>query len=133
LTTTVTATPTGDGCPGLCGVDDDGDGQIDEGSSADDDEDGNTDEDFYGTVVFYLDDGVVKERMPVPWDISGGGLVNGLDYMVSDIADNVTRFRVERPAASASGEQLVYLTLELAGPTGTVVSLTNRVRVGGGL
>jgi prepilin-type N-terminal cleavage/methylation domain-containing protein len=123
----------GDGCPGLCGVDDDGDGQIDEGSSADDDEDGNTDEDFYGALVFYLDDGVVKERMPVPWDISGGGLVSGLDYMVSDIADNVTRFRVERPAASASGEQLVYLTLELTGPTGTVVSLTSRIRVGGGL
>jgi hypothetical protein len=123
----------GDGCPGLCGVDDDGDGQIDEGSTSDDDEDGNTDEDFYGTVVFYLDSGVIKERMPVPWDISGDGLVSGLDYIVSDIADNVTRFRVERPIASTPDQQLVDLTLELTGPAGQVVSLNARVRVGGAL
>jgi len=123
----------GDGCPGVCGVDDDGDGQVDEGSVNDDDEDGQSDEDFYGVVVFYLDDGVIKERMPVPWDISGGGLVSGLDYMVSDIAANVSRFRVERLIAGASGEQLVELTLEFTGPTGIVVSLTSRVRVGGAL
>ncbi|NIR30997.1 MAG: hypothetical protein GWN84_17110 [Gammaproteobacteria bacterium] len=34
-----------DGCPGICGVDDDGDGLVDEGSSRDDDEDGLDDED----------------------------------------------------------------------------------------
>ncbi|KPK47317.1 MAG: hypothetical protein AMJ77_03525 [Dehalococcoidia bacterium SM23_28_2] len=35
----------GDGCPGVCGVDDDGDTVIDEGSVYDDDEDGSNDED----------------------------------------------------------------------------------------
>jgi hypothetical protein len=35
----------GDGCPGLCGVDDDGDGETDEGFISDDDEDGQIDED----------------------------------------------------------------------------------------
>lgn len=122
-----------DGCPGVCGVDDDEDGLIDEGNAADDDEDGNTDEDFYGAVVFYLDNGVIKERMPVPWDISGDSLVNGLDYIVSDIADSVTRFRVERIAAASGRPQLVSIELELTGPTGTVVSLEMRVRIGGAL
>ncbi|HEY5597158.1 MAG TPA: hypothetical protein VIL47_07820, partial [Candidatus Bipolaricaulota bacterium] len=37
-----------DGCPGVCGVDDDGDGQIDEGNVNDDDEDGRIDEDPVG-------------------------------------------------------------------------------------
>lgn len=123
----------GDGCPGLCGVDDDGDGLIDEGSAGDDDEDGNTDEDFYGTVVFYLDNGVIKERMPVPWDISGGGLINGLDYITSDIADNVTRFRVERLTGTSGAHPLVSIELELTGPAGAVVSLDTRIRIGGAL
>ena len=34
----------GDGCPGICGVDDDGDGYIDEGEVADDDENGYVDD-----------------------------------------------------------------------------------------
>ncbi len=34
----------GDGCPGLCGVDDDHDGQVDEGNLADDDENGLVDD-----------------------------------------------------------------------------------------
>lgn len=123
----------GDGCPGLCGVDDDGDGQVDEGSVDDDDEDGVVDEDFYGTIVFYLDNGVIKERMPVPWDISGGGLISGLDYIVSDIADNVTRFRVERLIVTAGAPSLVSIELELTGPTGAIVSLDTRIRIGGAL
>jgi hypothetical protein len=41
----------GDGCPGLCGVDDDNDGDIDEGDINDDDEDGAVDEDSKGFEV----------------------------------------------------------------------------------
>jgi len=124
----------GDGCPGICGVDDDGDGLIDEGSASDDDEDGKIDEDFYGTVVFYLDSGVIKERVPVPWDISGGGLISGLDYIVSDIAANVTRLRFERLLPAAGGPQLVDITLELTGPdTGETVNLHTQIRLGGAL
>lgn len=124
----------GDGCPGLCGVDDDADGTIDEGSANDDDEDGQIDEDFYGTIVFYLDNGVIKERMPVPWDISGGGLISGLDYITSDIAANVTRLRFERSTPAGGGPQLVDITLELTGPeTGATVNLHTQIRVGGAL
>jgi type II secretory pathway pseudopilin PulG len=122
-----------DGCPGLCGVDDDGDGLVDEGSASDDDEDGQSDEDFYGTVAFYLDNGVLKERMPVPWDISGGGLVNGLDYITSDIAENVTHLRFER-LLPAGGAQVVEITLELTGPdSGETVNLHTQIRIGGAL
>ena len=124
----------GDGCPGVCGVDDDGDGFIDEGNADDDDEDGEEFDDWYNAVVFYLSNGVLMQRTPVPWDISGGGLVGGQDFIVSDIADNVTRFRVERVAGVAGSDQLVDITLELTSPiNGEMVSLQTRVRVGGAL
>jgi len=123
-----------DGCPGICGVDDDADGFIDEGNVADDDEDGQNDEDWYNALVFYLDNGILKQRTPVPWDISGGGIVGGQDFIVSAIAENVTRLRIERVPGTTGGVQLVDLTLDLTSPeTGEMVSLQTRVRVGGAL
>ena len=124
----------GDGCPGICGVDDDEDGLVDEGSVSDDDEDGRSDEDYYGTVVFYLDSGLLKERMHVPWDISGGGLISGLDYVTSDIASNVTRLRFERLPPAGGGSQVVDITLELTDPeNGETVSLHTPIRIGSAL
>ena len=124
----------GDGCPGVCGIDDDADGQVDEGSSFDDDEDGKIDEDWYDPVVFYLDNGTLMQRTPVPWDESGGGLVNGLDFIVEPIAENVTRFRVERLPQNGDRAVTVDLTLALTSPvTGETVSLNTRIRVGGAL
>ena len=127
----------GDGCPGLCGVDDDSDGTVDDGINDDDDEEGSGFEDGYDPVVFYLDGDSLLERMPVPWNADGNsspdGPVDGRDFVESVIAENVTRFRVERPIASAPGEPLIDLTLELTGPTGRVVSLNARVRLGGAL
>ena len=125
----------GDGCPGICGVDDDGDGLVDEGSgSSNDDEDDQTDEDWYDPLVFYLNGNSLMQRTPVPWDISGGSLVSGLDFIADPIADNVTRFRVERITVAADADQLVDLTLELSSPvSGETVSLHTRVRVGGAL
>jgi len=123
-----------DGCPGVCGVDDDADGGIDEGSVDDDDEDGQSDEDWYNAVVFYMDNGILKLRTPVPWDESGVGGITGRDFITSDIADNVTRFRVERVAGVAGNEQLVDITLELTSPaSGEMVSLQTQVRIGGAL
>ena len=55
-----------DGAPGIAGVDDDGDGSIDEGDVADDDEDGQSDEDWYDPVVFYLSGSAVIERRAYP-------------------------------------------------------------------
>ncbi len=123
----------GDGCDGICGVDDDGDGAVDEHPSADDDEDGTNNEDWFDVVVFYLEDGVLKERMPVPWDESGGGSVTGLDYLTSDLAVEITRLRFERIAAPSGGLPLVDITLELTSAAGETVSLNRRVRVGGAL
>lgn len=122
-----------DGAAGVAGVDDDADGQIDEGNAADDDEDGVVDEDWLDVVVFHLQGDSLIERHPVPWDETGNGFVSGRDFVESVIAENITRFRVERPVPSASGEQLIDLTLELTGPTGSVISLNNRVRIGGAL
>lgn len=120
----------GDGAPGVAGVDDDNDGQIDEGSNADDDEDGASNEDWLDAHAFYLQGSNLVERQPVPWDESGAGGITGRDYIISVIAENVTRFRVERPPTAPSGRQLVYLTLELTGAGGATVSLDTRVRVG---
>ena len=123
----------GDGCPAICGVDDDADGSIDEGSYEDDDEDGNTDEDWYDPLVFYLDSGVLKMRTPVPWDETGSNGINGRDFVVSDLAANVTRFRVER-LDNGNEVEIIELTLELTSPlTGEMVSLQSQVRIGGAL
>ena len=123
-----------DGCPGVCGVDDDGDGSIDEGSVDDDDEDGQADEDWYNAVVFHLNGSTLVQRTPVPWDETGVGGISGRDYITSDIASNVSRFRVERVAGVANNEQLVDITLDLTSPaTGEIVSLQTQVRIGGAL
>ncbi len=122
-----------DGCPGICGVDDDADGSIDEGGVDDDDEDGQADEDWYDPLVFYLDSGVLKVRNPVPWDETGFGGITGRDFIISDLANNVTRFRVER-LDNGSVVEIIDLTLELTSPlTGETVSLQAQVRVGGAL
>lgn len=125
----------GDNCTGVCGVDDDADNQVDEGFfDYDDDEDGQSDEDWYDTVVFYLDNGTLMQRTPVPWDESGGGFITGLDFIVEPIAENVTRFRVERLPQNGDRLMLVELTLELTNPLSSeTVSLNTRVRIGGAL
>lgn len=123
----------GDGQAGAAGVDEDGDGVIDEGDYRDEDEDGQTDEDSYNPVVFFLNGGELIERIPVPWDEDGGGIVNGRDFVLSPIAENVTRLRFERVPAAPGRAQLVDITLELATPAAGTVSLNTRVRVGGAL
>ena len=128
----------GDGCPGVCGVDDDGDGLIDEGATDDDDEDGGSFDDPYDPVVFYLNGGDLMQRTPVPWDTDGisipDGPVDGRDFIASPIAENVTRFRVERLPQGGDRSQIIDLTLELTSPvTGEMVSLHTQVRVGGAL
>ena len=123
-----------DGCAGICGVDDDADGTLDEGDVADDDEDGASDEDWYDALVFYLDNGTLMQRTPVPWDEDGSSGVSGLDYIVEPLAENVSRFRVERLLPKGNRPLLLDLTLELTSPTtGESVSLHSRIRVGAAL
>ena len=119
---------------GIAGVDDDLDGTVDEGNQNDDDEDGINDEDGYDTVVFYLNNGNLLERLPVPWDVNGDSLVTGVDFVTSTLAEHVTRFRVERVPHKGGRYQLVDLTVELTSPTtGELISLSTQVRVGGAL
>jgi type II secretory pathway pseudopilin PulG len=122
-----------DACPGVCGIDDDGDATVDEGSALDDDEDGVNDEDWLDPVVFYLSGSTLKQRHPAPWDTDGDSDVDGRDYIVSDLAENITRFRVER-LDNGSSVEMVEITLELTSPlTGETVSLQSQVRIGGAL
>ena len=125
----------GDNCPGTCGIDEDGDGSIDEGGTDyDDDEDGLSDEDWHDPLVFYLAGGTLMERTPVPWDETANGSISGRDFIVEPIAENVTRFRVERIPQNGDRAVTVDLTLELTSPvTGETVSLNTRIRVGGAL
>lgn len=126
-----------DGKAGIKNVDDDGDGTVDEGGLSgytNDDEDGNSDEDWIDPLVFYLRNGNLIQRTPVPWDENASGSVNGQDYVESSLAEHVTRFRVERTAGSTNVEQMVDILLVLTDPTsGESASVRTRVRVGGAL
>jgi len=126
-----------DGCPGLCGVDDNGDGSIDGGSADNDDEEGTGFEDAYDPVVFYLDGNSLMERMPVPWNEDGNsspdGPNDGRDFVAAPIAGNVTRLRFEKAGDSSGPAQVVLIELELTGRTGTAISLSASIRVGGSL
>lgn len=124
----------GDGCSGICGVDDDGDASVDEATADNDDEDDQTDEDWYDTVVFFLNTGTLMQRIPVPWDENSDSSITGLDYIESTIAENVSLLRVKRVSQAGNRAQLVDITLELTSPeTGKGVSLNTQVRVGGAL
>lgn len=115
-----------DSSPGVAGVDDDGDGSVDEGNVQDDDEDGAINEDWYDPVVFFLGGSTLLERRP------NLNPVDGNDYTEFPIAENVTRFRVERIPQGGSRAVLVDLTLDTTGPGGKTITLNTRVRVGGG-
>ena len=147
---------TNDGAPGIIGIDDDNDGMVDEASVSDDDEDGLSDEDdangvdddgdgrvdedqgslldddadalanedWLDPVVFRLSGTSLLERVPVP------NPVDGTDYTESVLAENVSRFRVERlPPGTDDRALLVLIVLELAGPRGSTLSLSSHVRV----
>ena len=123
-----------DGCPGFCGVDDDRDGLVDESVAEDDDEDGVSGEDWLDPLVFYLENGTLMQRSPVPWDESGSGGVTGRDFITEALAENVSRMRVERLPLTDGRAVQVELILELSDPvTGDSVSLETRVRVGSAL
>lgn len=101
----------GDGAPGVAGIDDDGDGTIDEGAAADDDEDGTSDEDWLDIVAFYLSADTLYMRIPVPWDTDGSGTVTGADAETRVLVSGITRFRVERIASADARYDTVRVTL----------------------
>jgi len=112
--------------PGIGDFDDDGDGAIDEGYNDDDDEDDLRGEDWFDVVAFYLNGSTLMERRP------NLNSVNGADFSEHVIAENVTRFRVERIPDTGRRAALVDLTLEISSQGTEPLSLNTRVRVGGG-
>lgn len=110
-----TADMNGDGCPGVCGTDDDGDGSVDEGSINDDDEDGSVDEDPVDPLVFYVNNGSLYEKKIV-WNPSTGANV------ITDrkLIDNVTQFRVER-LLGVNGKTVVTVRIELSSGKASVM------------
>ena len=123
----------GDGCPGVCGVDDDGDGSVDEGDDKDDDEDGSNNEDWIDPIVYYMSGNQLLERVPVPWDQTGEAGITGQDVLINPLSNHVTRFYVERVAGVSNGP-LIKLELELTSSDGEiVVSASTHIRVGGAL
>lgn len=121
-----------DGQPGIAGFDDDGDALVDEGNQDDDDEDGLREEDWWDAVVFYQSGAKIVERIPVPWDESGGGLVSGLDYVERTIATNVIKFYVERIPAPNGGPPLVSVQLTRNDGMGQPQTLKTTIKLGGG-
>ena len=116
----------GDGAPGIASFDDDGDGLVDEGDVSDDDEDGQTDEDWYDVVAYRLDSGRLMERLP---NLSPA---DGQDYTERVIAADVETFRVEFLPLGTKRSELLDITLVLA-REGERISLRQRVRIGGRL
>lgn len=128
------ADETNDGGAGIIGIDDDGDGAVDNGTSfIDNDEKGTTGSapvapktgaDWIDPVVYYRVGTQLMERLPnvAPF--------NGNDYTVRPIADNVTAFSVTRVATGNRRGREVLIQLTLAGPGGETGSWTRRLRVG---
>jgi hypothetical protein len=122
-----------DGEPGIAGVDDDLDGSVDEGHKDDDDEDGVNNEDSFEALVYFLQGSDLIERHPMPYDVNGDKAQDGLDYLESVVAQNVTLFRVERVPAPSDGRVSVDVTLELMQPGTDPITLHSIVRIGGAL
>ncbi len=115
-----------DNKPGLAGIDDDGDGAVDEGDKNDDDEDGMKNEDWIDPVVFYISGSSLIERMPV---------INPLDgtlYIENTIASQVSYFQVTRLPQGGDRAPQVEIKLTLTATDGESFSLTVTV-AGSGL
>ncbi len=106
----------GDGCPGICSIDDDGDGTVDEGNLNDDDEDGMVDEDPVDPLIFYVNNGSLYERR-ITWNPS----TSLSDITENKLIDNISQFRIER-LLGVNGKTLIKIKLELsAGREGSVM------------
>lgn len=118
-----------DSKPGIAGQDDDYDTLTDEGGKKeDDDEDGLLDEDWLDPVVFYLSGSSLIERSPALIDVNGDSFITGADYIENVIAENISRFRVERIPNGSSSSVLVDITLEVTDKKGETYHLNTRIR-----
>ena len=123
---------TNDGAPGIKGIDDDGDGTIDNGSTSDNDENGSiatpvgagTGTDWIDAVVYRVSGTQLLERLP------NLNPASGADYTERPIADNVSAFSVTRVGTGNRRTREVLVQLDLIGPGGEAGSWTRRLRLG---
>jgi type II secretory pathway pseudopilin PulG len=128
------ADETKDGAAGIKGIDDDGDGTVDNGSGiTDNDENGTvgstpvapkTGADWIDPVVYRVSAGQLIERLP---NINP---TSGADYTERPIADKVSAFTVTRIATGNRRTREVQVQLTLTGPGGETGTWMRRLRLG---
>lgn len=127
------ADETHDGAAGVKGIDDDGDGSIDNGGSTDNDEDGTVGEapvppkngnDWIDPVVYRVSGGQLLERLP------NLNPTSGADYAERVIAEKVVSLEVTRIATGNRRTREVLVVLTLGDPAGETASWTRRLRLG---
>lgn len=122
---------TNDGAPGIKGIDDDGDGTIDNGSTSDNDENGSiatpvgagTGSDWIDAVVYRVSGTQLLERLP------NLNPASGADYTERPIADKVSAFTVTRVGTGNRRTREVLVQLSLAGRDGETGTWTRRLRL----
>lgn len=119
----------GEGVAGLPGVDENGDGIADNADKNDDDEDGQIDEDWIDVSVFRLVGTSLVERVVVPWDVDASFSVNGLDFYERTLVGGVAQFRVVHVPQPAGLNPLIEISLVLAVPNDDPVVLGTQVRL----
>jgi len=103
-----------DGKDGIAGYDDDDDGLIDEGDDKDEDEDGTKNEDPAEPIIFYVEEGTLREKHPV--------------YDVNVLAHNVAEFRAQY-ILGTEGEPHIDITLALSRGKGIEITLNRQVHM----
>lgn len=111
----------GDGCPGLCFRDDDGDGSVDEGNINDDDEDGLVDEDPVDPLIYFVNNGSLYEKKII-WNPT----TSSNDITETILIDKVNQFRVER-LLGVNGKTLIKVTIEVSAGRGNSVMLESQI------
>lgn len=111
----------GDGCPGICFRDDNGDGIVDNSTANDDDEDGMVDEDPIDPLIYYVNNGSLYEKKII-WNPT----TSSNDITDKKLIDNVTQLSVER-LTGLNGKVLLKIRLEVSKGRGSSVILESEV------
>lgn len=111
----------GDGCAGICLVNDDNDIDLDEGGLNNDDEDNMVDEDPVDPLIFYVKNGALYEKR-ILWNPNN----NTNDITDSKLIDNVSQFRIER-LMGQNGKTLLKIKIEVSDGRGSSVMLESAV------
>ena len=117
----------GDGCPGVCGVDDDEDGYFDEGDVADDDEDGLVDEDWIDYVMVIDYDCLEPEELDL---ILRTLSANSFNFVVADLEPGNHVITVEaKIITNGEADAGSYQAMALVGQGSVVIESVRMMKV----